>query len=144
MENTLLTNPINNSIAFEVMKIALVVHEHMPYETNYEAVWNFATSIYEDWVSECSVETELENTCSEVYADRIMREECEEQETSPDDGCSSNDRDIIRIVNLVRYLERDDVSMMSKLQEIKLARDNKLITPNEAIDLALEYPSARF
>ena len=139
-----MANPINDSIAFEVMKIALVVHEHMPYETNYEAVWNFATSIYEDWVSERNVETEIESTCSEVYADRIMREDDEVQETSPDDGRSSNDRDIIGIVNLVRYLERDDVSMMSKLQEIKLARDNKLITPNEAIDITLEYPSERF
>lgn len=144
MKNVLMANPINDSIAFEVMKIALVVHEHMPYETNYEAVWNFATSIYEDWVSERNVETEIESTCSEVYADRIMREDDEVQETSPDDGRSSNDRDIIGIVNLVRYLERDDVSMMSKLQEIKLARDNKLITPNEAIDITLEYPSERF
>lgn len=144
MKNVLMANPINNSIAFEVMKIALTVHAHIPYETDYEAVWNFATSIYKDWVAERNVETEIESTCSEVYADRIMREDDEVQETSPDDGRSSNDRDIIGIVNLVRYLERDDVSMMSKLQEIKLARDNKLITPNEAIDITLEYPSERF
>jgi hypothetical protein len=48
---------------------------------------------------------------------------------------------IIQLAHLIEYLAKPNynVSMQSKIAEIKLARDNGIITQDEAIDLATEY-----
>ena len=47
-------------------------------------------------------------------------------------------RDILEVVRLVLVLE-SDVDRDTKVQQIKLVRDNGDITPDEALELALEY-----
>lgn len=47
-------------------------------------------------------------------------------------------RDIREVVRLVLVLE-SDVDRDTKVQQIKLVRDNGDITPDEALELALEY-----
>lgn len=48
---------------------------------------------------------------------------------------------IIKIARLIEYLARPnyEVTMQDKISEIKLARDNGIITQDEAIELATEY-----
>lgn len=47
-------------------------------------------------------------------------------------------RDILEVARLVLVLE-SDVDCDTKVQQIKLVRDNGDITPDEALELALEY-----
>ena len=48
-------------------------------------------------------------------------------------------KNVIDLVNLVRFLEDSSVSKRDKVAEIKQARDNGEITGDEAFELALEY-----
>jgi len=47
-------------------------------------------------------------------------------------------KDIIEVARLIRILESDD-SNEDKVIQIKLFRDNGIITSDEALDLAIEY-----
>ena len=49
------------------------------------------------------------------------------------------DRDIMKIVHLIRGLERPDIDTDVKIDMIKMYREMGYITANEAIDLAVEY-----
>ena len=48
-------------------------------------------------------------------------------------------RDILAVARLIRVLESKNYSKNEKVEEIKLARDNGDITPDEALELAIEY-----
>ena len=48
-------------------------------------------------------------------------------------------RDIIEIVNLIRYLEDWHHERSEKAAQIKAVRDNGDITAEEALEIALEY-----
>lgn len=48
------------------------------------------------------------------------------------------DRDMDKLVALIRYLDDPDVERDAKIAEIKHARDCELITGNEAIYLVIE------
>ena len=45
---------------------------------------------------------------------------------------------ILEVARLIRVLESND-SKETKVNQIKLVRDNGDITPDEALDLAIEY-----
>lgn len=49
------------------------------------------------------------------------------------------DRDILKIVRLVRFLDTSKADKKAKANEIKFARDMGIITDNEAIELTVEY-----
>ena len=51
-------------------------------------------------------------------------------------------RDIMQIVHLIHVLDgtaAGDWSRKQRLDHLKMARENKYITPDEAIDLAVHY-----
>ena len=49
------------------------------------------------------------------------------------------DRDIMKIVQLIRGLERPDCDIDTRIEMIKMYQSLGYITANEAIDLAVEY-----
>lgn len=49
------------------------------------------------------------------------------------------DRDIMKVVQLIRGLERPDCDIDVKIEMIKMYQSMGYITANEAIDLAVEY-----
>lgn len=49
------------------------------------------------------------------------------------------DRDIMKLVMLVRFLDTSNANKQVKKDEIKFARDCGLITENEAVELTIEY-----
>lgn len=48
-------------------------------------------------------------------------------------------RRILEIARLIRVLEDEGISKQTKVDQIKLVRDNGDITNDEAVDLAVEY-----
>lgn len=49
------------------------------------------------------------------------------------------DRDIMKIVRLIRCLDTSEADKQTKVNEIKYARGCGLITENEAVELTIEY-----
>ena len=46
---------------------------------------------------------------------------------------------ILEIAHLIEVLKSDDWTTEHKIEHLKMCRENKWITANEAIDLAIEY-----
>ena len=46
---------------------------------------------------------------------------------------------LMKLVRLIRVLEDATISKRDKVEQIKMLRDDGVITPDEALELALEY-----